>query len=172
MEAEIFWAAFGGALSAGLVTMVALFAVEWFRHHLDRPLINASTSLGFIMGALAGNADALAGDQTRKLFLHAKNPSTHPVVINSFGLEYKRDLGALFVTPQAGWVFPYELAGGHGIQQWVDVLVLIESLKSHGRTPSDLKKVYFQASSGKSYSSNIDRKTIKELNDEFDSVAA
>lgn len=164
MEPEIFWAAFGGALAAGLVTMMALFAVEWFRHHLDRPLISASTSLGFIVGGPVV-------DNTRKLFLHAKNPSTHPVVINSFGLEYKGKLGALFVTPQPGWVFPYELAGGHGIQQWVDVLGLVESLKSHGRTPSDLKNVYFQASSGRSYSSRIDKKTIKELTEAFEQVA-
>ena len=36
---NVFWAAFGGAAAAGIITMIALLTAEWFRWFLDRPLV-------------------------------------------------------------------------------------------------------------------------------------
>ncbi len=45
---DVFWAAFGGAVAAGLITLAALLTAEWFRWFLDRPLVKVEMTLGFL----------------------------------------------------------------------------------------------------------------------------
>ena len=131
---------------------------------IDRPLINVETLLGFIVGGIPR-------DDSRKLFLRARNPHTPSVTISSFGLSYKRkDCGVLWITAQAGYIFPYEVRGGGNIEQWTDVSELIKTLRESGRKPTDLKEAWFNASSGKTYSKRIDKETIKGLQEAFDSA--
>jgi len=154
---NVFWAAFGGAAAAGLVTLIALLTVEWFRRFLDRPLVNVKLWPGFI-----------AGDKIRYLFYEAVNPHSKPVTLSSFGLLFKlKEWGKIGVIPQVGYQFPYQLDGGKSLSQWSDMQDLLATLKKQERTPRDLKWVYFQASSGKLYRSKIKKWVIEELEKEL-----
>jgi len=157
---DVFWAAFGGAAAAGVVTLIAVSVAEWYRWFLDRPLVNVEMSLGFLI--TPGPAD-----KTRQVFLEARNPHTKPVTLSTFGLSFKQDKwGTLYVTPQAGYQFPYQLDGGKSVQQWTTVQSLLETLRKDGRAPSDLKWVWFRASSGKLYRSKIRKWVIEGLEKE------
>ena len=149
----VFWAAFGGAAAAGVVTLIAMLAAEWYRWFLDRPLVKVSASFGF-----------LVGDSTEYLFLEAKNPHTKPVTLAAFGLSFKRKgWGDLWVAPGVGYRFPYKLGGGESISQWTSVQGLLDSLGGQGRAPSDLKWIWFRSSSGKLFRGKIERELIQGL---------
>lgn len=157
---DVFWAAFGGAAAAGVMTLVAVLLAEWYRWFLDRPLVDVEMSLGFLIGV--GSVD-----KTRQVLLGARNPHTKPVTLSTFGLSYKQDKwGTLNVTPQAGYQFPYQLDGGKSVQQWTSVQSLLDTLQKDGRLPSDLKWVWFRASSGKSYRNKIKKWVIDGLEKE------
>jgi hypothetical protein len=148
----VFWAAFGGAASAGLITLIAMLAAEWYRWFLDRPLVKVSASFSIIVG-----------DDTLYLSLDAKNPHTKPVTLAAFGLSFKRkEWGNLWVPP-VRYQFPYELGGGKSLTQWIPVQSLLPLLEKEGRAPSDLKWVWFRSSSGKLFRSKIQRKLIQSL---------
>jgi len=150
---DVFWAAFGGSIGGGLVALI-IEGLHWF---LDRPLVNVKLWPGFI-----------AGDKTRYIFYEAANPHSKPVTLSSFGLLPKvKEWGKIWVTPQVGYHFPYQLDGGKSLSQWSDIQDLLKTLKREGKTPRDLKWVYFQASSGKLYRSKIKKWVIEELETEF-----
>jgi len=154
---SVFWAAFGGGAAAGTFTLFALGFSEWLRWFLDRPLVKAKLSLGF-----------LTGDTTRQVFYEAANLHSKPVTLSTFGLAFRRkQWGKLFTTPQYGYQFPYQLDGGKSISQWASVQNLLETLQGDNRTPRDLKWVYFNASSGKTYRSKIEKWVIQELEKEY-----
>ncbi len=162
---NVFWAAFGGAAAAGIITMIALLAAEWFRWFLDRPLVKVEMSLGFIH-----TAGKVSNEQ--QVFYEARNTHTKPVVLSAFGLSYKKkELGKLQVTPQMGYQFPYKLEGQDSISQWASVDNLLITLYEAKRNPSDLKWVWFRASSGKLYQRKIKNWVIKELVQEFNKRA-
>lgn len=159
---DVFWAAFGGAAAAGLATLIALLAAEWFKWFLDRPLLKVEISLGHLIAY--GDTDP----KVRQVFLEASNPHSKPVTISTFGLFYKRyKWGTLYVTPQIGYQFPYQLDGGKLLGQWTSLEELLKAIKKAGRTPRDLKWVWFKASSGKTYRGKIKKWIIKELEEEF-----
>ena len=114
---------------------------------------------------------AVPKDESGKLFLTAKNPHTPAITVSSFGLSYKnKGWGVLWITAQAGYIFPYEVPGGGSIQQWTDVSELNRKLRESGRKPTDLKEAWFIASSGQTYSKRIDKETIKGLQEAFESA--
>ncbi len=154
---NVFWAAFGGGAAAGIITLFAVIIAEWFRWFLDRPLIRVKTSLGFI-----------TGNVTRQVIYEAINPHSKPVTLSAFGFLYRREQwGKLFTAPQLGYQFPYQLDGGKSISQWTSVQSLLETLKRGGRTPRDLKWVYFNASSGTVYRGKVEKWFIAELEEEL-----
>jgi len=153
----VFWAAFGGAAAAGLITLFAVLAAEWFRWFLDRPLIKVSASFSLIVG-----------DDTLYLSLEAKNPHTKPVTLAAFGLSFKRkEWGKVVVPPTSGYSWPYKLDGGESLTQWIPVQGLLTPLEKEGRAPSDLKWIWFRSSSGKLFRSKIQRKVIQSLEEKL-----
>jgi hypothetical protein len=159
---NVFWAAFGGAAAAGLITLIALLTAEWFRWFLDRPLVKVEMTLGFLI-----NPDG-SRDKSRQVFLEASNPHSKPVTLSTFGLFFKRkEWGKIQVMPQMGYQFPYQLDGGKSLSQWSDMQDLLKTLKKDGRTPRDLKWAWFRASSDKLYRGKIKKWVIKELEKEF-----
>jgi hypothetical protein len=157
----VFWAAFGGAAAAGIVTLFAMLAAEWYRWYLDRPLVRVSASLGFYVGADPP-------DHTLYLFLEAKNPHTKPVTLSAFGLSFKRkEWGSEWVPPRRCYPFPYKLDGGESLTQWTPVQGLLASLEKQGRAPSDLKWVWFKSSSGKLFRNKIEGKVIQSLEEKL-----
>lgn len=176
-SSTVFWAAFGGAAAAGLLTLIAVLAAEWFRWFLDRPLVKVSLQLGNLVGVPSDNAISGAPrfvyshfreDVPDHIFLDARNPHTKPVVLSNFGLRYKRkEWGKLQVNPQRGYQFPYKLDGGSWISQWSPLEQLFTALRKAERAPSDLKWVWFESSSGKLFCGKIEQKTIQALEEEF-----
>lgn len=159
---NIFWAAFGGAAAAGLITLVALLTAEWFKWFLDRPLVKVKISLGLLITPDDSQS------RIRQVFLEASNPHSRPVTLSTFGLLYKcKKWGKLQVTPQMSHQFPYQLDGGKSLPQWTSVKQLLAILKKEKRTPKDLKWAYFQASSGKLYRGRIEKWVIEELEKEL-----
>ena len=132
---DVFWAAFGGSVAAGFITLVAVLTAEWFRWYLDRPLANVDVNLGFLV--CSGSID-----KTRQVLLEARNPHSKPVTLSTFGLSFKQDKwGTLLLNPQAGYQFPYQLEGGKSIHQWTTVQSLLDAIRKEGRTPADIKWV-------------------------------
>lgn len=161
-EANIFWAAFGGAAAAGVLTLIAVLAAEWFRWFLDRPLIKAQISFGFIH-------HQVIKDNTWYVFLEARNPHSKLVVLSTFGFYYRREeWGSLQVMPQAGFDFPYALEGGRALTQYTPIFDLANKLKETGRKPSDLKWIYFSSSAGKVFKNKISHKKIEVLQKVYD----
>lgn len=154
---DVFWAAFGGAVAAGLITLIAVLIAEWFRWFLDRPLVKVEVDLGFIVG-----------DTTRQVFYGASNPHSKPVTLSAFGLFFKhKEWGKLQVNPQMGYQFPYQLDGGKSLSQWSSMKQTLEALKKEKRTPRDLKWAWFRTSSGNLYRGKIKKRIIEELEKEF-----
>jgi hypothetical protein len=159
---SVFWAGFGGAAAAGVFTLAAMLAAEWFRWFLDRPLVNVKAEPGYLIKADGHR------DPTKQLLFQASNPHTRPVTLSTFGLGYKdKKLGTLLLNPQFGYSFPYQLDGGKSIVQWATVETLLAVLKKEGQRPSDLGWVYFRSSTGKTFRSKIDDKVIQELEEAF-----
>lgn len=169
MQREIFWAAFGGALAAGLVTMVALLAAEWFRWYIDRPLIKVSASLGRAYGGQFESGE-------RHLYLEARNPHSRPVTVSSFGLLYRESRrgwrlrgrpGRLWFRPNDVSRFPNTIDGGQSLTQWHTVDGHLDRLREIGLEPRNMRKVWFLSSAGKYYQEPIDKEVIKSLQTQF-----
>lgn len=149
----VFWAAFGGGAAAGAFTLLAVLIAEWLRWFLDRPLVRVSVSIG-----------CLVNDETLHLFVEARNPHSKPVILNTFGLSFKRkEWGTMYVNPQRGYRFPYTLEGGHSLSQWTPVADFGTTLEKGERQISDLKWVWFRSSAGKEFRAKIPNGIIKAL---------
>jgi hypothetical protein len=158
---EVFWAAFGGAAAAGLITLIAVITAEWFRWFLDRPLIKVKMSWGVLV-MQDGSVD-----ENRQVILTAANTHNKPVTIESFGLTFKRkQWGSMLLAPQANCQLPYQLDGGKSLTQWSEIKQILSALKSEERVPRDLKSAYFAASSGKTYEGKIKKYIIRTLEKE------
>lgn len=157
---DIFWAAFGGSLGGGAIAIL----IEVFRRFADRPLLKCSISTGF-------RFDTLAKTSTPYIYLEAVNPHSKPVTISTFGLLFKKkEWGEVHVNPQVGCNFPYQLDSGKSLSQVLIPESLLKTLKKDGRVPSDLKWVYFKASSGKVYRDKIPKWIINKLEEEFSKI--
>lgn len=158
---DVFWAAFGGGAAAGIFTLIALMITEWFKWFLDRPLVKVSFSTGYIISQ-KDRSDL-------QFFMRAANPHTRPVTLSSFGLLYSKvKWGKIQVTPQLGYVLPFQIDAGKSIQQWSDVKGLFKTLKESNRKPTDLKWVYFQSETGKYFRGKINSGFIAALQSGFD----
>lgn len=157
----VFWAAFGGGFgggaAAGIFTLIAVLLAEWLRWFIDRPLLKVSAHPGYLV-------QPLQRDETLYVFLKATNPHAKSVTVSTFGFYVKsKGLETLYVMPQQGYRFPYEIKGGTSLSQWTPAPELLTQLRSMGRKPSDLKSVWFESSAGKVFRSRIDKKTISTL---------
>lgn len=166
----IFWAAFGGGAAAGAVIGI----IELVRWLSSRPLLKVEVELGEIVGSFP-NLYFHTGspEQASYMFLKARNPHLVPVTVSSFGFYYKRPKGEkAIVLPQAGYQFPYEVAGGKELTQWTAIEECLSKLRQGGRRPLDLKWVWFQASSGNVFRGKIDPKVIIALEKAFQATEA
>jgi hypothetical protein len=147
---NIFWAAFGGAAAAGLITLIAVLIAEWFRWFLDRPLVKVEMTLGFWVDRSGKKSEE------RQVFYEVRNPHSKPVTLDAFGLIYEGSKsGRLQISPQQGYQFPYQLDGGKLLSQWTPLIELLITLEEREIAPRDLKKLWVRASSGKVYRGNI-----------------
>ena len=161
----IFWAAFGGGAASGAVIGI----IEFVRWLTSRPLLKVKAELGRIVGSFP-NLYFLTGspEQASEIVLKARNPHLSPVTVSSFGFSFKsRKEGKLIVIHQAGYELPYEVAGGKELMQWTAIEESVSKLRQAGRRPSDLKWVWFEASSGKVFRGKIDPKIIIALEQAF-----
>lgn len=147
MGGEIFWAAFGGGAAAGVIVIAA----DWFRWHLDRPLLKVGLSLGNKVSnqsIITSPIPNMANDPL--LLFFARNNRFRPVFIVSFGLEYS--------DPKSGFQFwrsdrramtgdwfqlPYEVTDGKGFLGPWPITRWFESLRESGLEPRHLKRCGF-----------------------------
>lgn len=161
---DVFWAAFGGAAAAGLMTLLAVIIAEWFRWFLDRPLVRCELATGFVL-------HPLIQDRTQYIYYSAANPHSKVVTLAEFGLIYKRkEWGKLAEVPQTGYDLPYQLEGGKSFTYRKPLQQLLDYLRQKGQVPDDLKWVYFRASSGKTYRSKISKGLIEEFQRKFNEM--
>ena len=160
----VFLAAFGGAAAAGVFTLLAVLAAEWFRWFIDRPMLKVVASLGIMRGD--GFKYVGSGVAPEKLFLEALNPHTKPVTVSSFGLLYKSKKTSTLL-PQSPGVFPFQIEGGKSFTQWTSVSQLLENLRERGQRPSDIKGLWFLSSRGKPFKKKIPPDIIQKLAELF-----
>jgi hypothetical protein len=152
---DVFWPALGGGIGGG----IAILIVEIFRWYVNKPTVRCKLFPGFRL-------DNQSKTIQKYLSFEAINPHLTPVTLSSFGLLFKRkEWGKCDVDPKVP--FPYQLDGGKSLSQKVVPESLFEALRKNGRTPKDLRWVYFRASSGKLYRNKIPKWVIKELEKEF-----
>lgn len=166
---NIFWAAFGGGAAAGAVIGI----IELIRWVSSRPLLKVTVQLGEIFGTFP-NVYSLKGSPTQAsyIFFEARNPHPLPVTVSSFGLNYKRTKGyKITILPQVGYKFPYEVEGGKELVQWKSVEDFLSELRSYRERPSNLKWVWFRATSGKVFRGKIDPEIIIALEKAFQTPA-
>ena len=59
MEANVFWAAFGGGAAAGAVGVIGVLIVEYFRAKRDAPRLDVTVSLGYEHGGVPDRSDVM-----------------------------------------------------------------------------------------------------------------
>lgn len=154
---EVFWAAFGG----GLASLISVGMVEFARWFADRPLLKVSLERGFLH-------NGSGQPRMPQLLFEARNPHTKSVTVNSFGLVNKDSKAdVIFIVPQAGFQFPYEIRGGCCLTQWTDERELVGMLRSRGEKPSDLKWAWFKSSVGTTFKGRISKRTMTNLGKAF-----
>lgn len=145
------------ALGTGLVGAAVLVGSVRLRRWMDRPMLRPNARLEYLH-------DLQGPDRVLKLFLEARNPHSSPVIVQSLGLELGSGLNPLLVvTPQAGYVFPHEVKKGESITEWSDVPTVLQILDERGKTPADLKWLWFSTSSGERHRARIDKKVLEGL---------
>ena len=98
------------------------------------------------------------------VFFEARNPRIHPVTVTTFGFQVRNgENPRMQVGHQRGFTFPYELAGGKALIQWIDTKVLLKSLAESGNEPSDIKYAWFYTAAGKEFRGKLDKATTKCL---------
>lgn len=86
------------------------------------------------------------------------------MTISSFGYHYKgRHADRVYVTPQRGYEFPYELPAGKSITQWTELAETAESLFKANKTSKIIRRVYFTASSGRTFTGKFPNYLRSEL---------
>ena len=145
----IFWAAFGGGAAAGLFTFAAVVLGEWFRWFIDRPLLKVSASQGFTVSGIPG----VTAETSEFLFyLQASNPHSRSVTVSSMGVTLKgKKAPGLAFMPTAGFVFPFEVHSGKSLSQGIPMSTVADGLMKTKKSASDLKHVWFLASTGKKF---------------------
>ena len=157
---SVFWAAFGGGAAAGGAGLAGVILSEWLRWWLDRPLLVVGASLGYIH-------DPDGSESEQQLFLEARNPHSKAVTVVSCGFVFKkRAEGKLWTSPVPGHPFPQEVAGGKSVRQWIPTSRYLQQLKDMNKTPADLKWVYFDSASGKTFRGRILKKTLRALQEQ------
>ena len=171
MGDEVFWAAFGGGAAAGVV----ILAADWFRWHLDRPLLKVELSLGNLMldKAFLTSPTPNMSDNPLLIFT-ARNDRIRPVFIASLGLEFSEPKSRFRFwlsnkTALTGDWFqlPYEVTDGKGFQGPWSITTWFESLRQSGLEPKHVKKVWFLSHAGTRFSSRINNGTRSFLQSHF-----
>ncbi len=153
---EIFMAALGGSLGGGIIILFS----EWLRWFLDRPLLKVSMTFSFIHNHPMFNKD-------RYISLEASNPHSKPITVSMFGFNYKSNAGRLQVMFDGRLQFPYEIKAGKSITQLTTEAELFKALHDINMTPSDLKSVWFESSTGKVFKGKIPKVSMSALEKSF-----
>jgi len=163
----VFWAAFGGGAAAGLFTLVAILLSDYLQRRRERPLLKVKLSAGWFVGPGKYLTTVVKNDHPY-LFFEAHNVYRAPVTVDSFGLLYRdKHSGKLQVKPRLGYAFPYRIEGGQSLIQWTERAELFRTLKRDGCSPSDLKWVWFKASTGQVYKDRISKDIMVSLSAAF-----
>ena len=159
---DVFWAAFGGAAAAGLITLIALLTAEWFRWFLDRPLVRVKVLWAYHLGTPSTDIE-------KEIAIEAINPHSKPVTLSGYGFTLKDTKAeALVVTEHRPHPLPFELRGGKSFTEHIAIEDIVASLNRAGRNPTDLERAWFTASSGKVfYSSKLRKDFIQALEAEI-----
>ena len=171
MGDNVFWAAFGGGAAAGVV----ILAADWFRWHLDRPLLKVELSLGNMVSDQALFTTPTPDMANNPLLIFtARNDRIRPVIIASLGMGYSDPKSRLKFwltnrTAMTGDWFqlPYEVTDGKGFQGPWSMTTWFQSLGKSGLEPKHLKKVWFQSHAGTRFSSRVNRGTRNFLQTQF-----
>ena len=156
-DLSMYWAPFLGAIGAGLMVVAVPVAFFFLRWWAGRPLLKPRARLDYLH-------DLHGSDGVLTLFLEARNPRSKHVTVTSFGLELDSETNSLIpLASRAGYVYPHEVAKSQSIIEWCEVPNLVDILDELGRTPSDLRRVWFKALSGERYWARLDRHVIDGL---------
>lgn len=147
------------------MTLLAAIVGEYIRWRLMQPKLVVSVTLGDIgRTGDGGIAVVPTNNKPSIVFLEARNPRIHPVTVTSFGFEVRNGKNSrMQVGHQSGFTFPYEIAGGKSLVQWLNTKVLLESLAESGNKPSDIKYAWFHTAAGKEFTGKLDKITGKRL---------
>ena len=162
MEAEVFWAAFGGGAAAGVVGLAAVLVVEYIRSRREAPHLNVSVTLGYEIGGVPDRSNV------RLAFIQASNPRSIPITINSFGWDYGKGRMLLWGFNTSYATLPYSLQPGASTDARIEVDLVIDGLRKNGLLPSDLKGAVVRTAIGRDFKGRIHKKTIKTLKEAYE----
>lgn len=156
-----FWAAFGGGAAAGVFTLSAVLLSEYIRHRRDRERVAVDATAGIIDQPGEGASDPM-------LFLAASNPHTRPTILEAFGYRYrKKKWGYVQINPQLGFELPRKLEPGDSYSQWTPIAGIAKSLREQGRTPRDIKDIWFRLRTGRTFGGKIPKYAFRQINEEY-----
>ena len=165
MEANVFWAAFGGGAAAGVVGVVGVLVVEYFRARRDRPGLDVTVSLGYEHGGYPDRSDVMM------VFLSASNPRAIPLTIDSWGWGYGKGMMLLWAFVHSRQQLPYSLAPGTSTGASFPVDLTIAALRKNGLKPSDLKSGIVRTAIGRDFKGTIHKETMRTLQKAYDTTS-
>ena len=163
---DIFWSAFGGGAGAVSLSVIATALGGYLSWRSRQPSLKVSASLGRLVQGTDGqvytapSSNRLGNDD--QVVFEARNSRTSSVTVVQFGFRLRRVKCSDFqVIPHL--VFPYEIESGKSLTEWTETGHLLERIADGGKTPSDIKCVWFKSAVGDEYRGKLDKKTIKRL---------
>ena len=162
---EVFWSAFGGGISGGLVAALAGLVVEWGRYSFSKPHLKVSGTSRYV--ATPGISSKLIGiknNEEIQLILTAANDRQHAITVTGFGIRLRgRNTPGLFVLANKGFRMPYEILPGANLTQFTSVPDLVMELKRMGKRPRDLKCIWFGTAIGREFVGPIQKTAMRAI---------
>ena len=166
---EVFWSAFGGGITGGMVAAFAGLVVEWGRYCFSKSHLKVSgTSRYVITPGTSSKLIGIENDDEIKLVLVAANDRQHLITVTGFGIRLKGSATpGLFLIPNEGFHMPYEILPGHNLTQFTSVPDLVVELKRMGKKPRDLKCIWFNTATDQEFRGAIDKSVMRAIRTEY-----
>ncbi len=145
---DTLWAALIGGATVGIIMLAGMLVSDRVRPRIRRERVSVTVTVG--------STQSHDGPTDPTVFIEAVNSSRRTVVLSAFGYRYRRkEWCYVAVTPDPGSELPHRLAPRDSYSHSMPVAEVVASLAEQGRTPQDLKEVWFRLRSGKEFTSAI-----------------